>query len=56
VSTRLGHARTAITADIYQHVTDRLDQQAAVTVAASILGRSLSDAVSDDRSEPQNNA
>lgn len=54
VSTRLGHARTAITADIYQHVTDRLDQEAADTVAASILGRSLSDVVTTEAEEAQN--
>jgi integrase len=38
VSTRLGHASTAITADLYQHVSRRLDEQAANRTADYILG------------------
>jgi hypothetical protein len=38
VSTRLGHAKTSTTADLYQHVSKRLDQQAANRVASFILG------------------
>lgn len=38
VSERLGHATTAITADIYSHVVPALDRHAAETVAASIFG------------------
>ena len=37
VSTRLGHASIAITADIYQHVRPGLDRDAAETVAALIF-------------------
>jgi integrase len=37
VSTRLGHASIAITADIYQHVRPRLDRDAAEAVAALIF-------------------
>ena len=37
VSTRLGHASIAITADIYQHVRPRLDREAAEAVAALIF-------------------
>lgn len=39
VSERLGHATTAITADIYSHVLPAFDRQAAETVAASIFGQ-----------------
>lgn len=38
LSTRLGHANTTITRDLYQHVMPEMDQDAADTVAASILG------------------
>jgi integrase len=38
VSERLGHATTAITADIYSHVAPALDRHAAEAVAASIFG------------------
>lgn len=38
VSERLGHAGIAITLDRYSHVLPSLDEQAAATVAATILG------------------
>jgi integrase len=37
VSTRLGHARTAITQDTYQHVLDGLQEQAAERRAALLV-------------------
>jgi len=40
VSARLGHAQTAITSDLYQHVSKQLDQEAANRVAGYILGES----------------
>jgi len=39
VSARLGHAQTAITSDLYQHVSKQLDQEAANRVAGYILWR-----------------
>jgi len=38
VSARLGHASTAITTDIYQHVTPQMQEDAAATVAKLIWG------------------
>jgi integrase len=38
MSERLGHANIAITQDLYQHMLEEMDQSAAVTVAAVILG------------------
>lgn len=38
VSGRLGHSSVAITADLYQHVRQQVDQQAADRVAAVIFG------------------
>jgi hypothetical protein len=35
---RLGQSSVSITADIYQHVTEGMDRQAANTVAGLILG------------------
>jgi integrase len=40
MSERLGHATTAITSDLYQHVLPAMDAAAAVTVADLILGDS----------------
>ena len=40
VSARLGHASTAITTDIYQHVTPAMQSNAAETVARLIFGPS----------------
>jgi integrase len=37
VSQRLGHANTAITSDLYQHVLKAMDAEAATTVARLIL-------------------
>src|SRR5919202_1795913 len=37
VSQRLGHANTAITSDLYQHVLKAMDAEAANTVACLIL-------------------
>jgi integrase len=37
VSQRLGHANTAITSDLYQHVLKAMDAKAANTVARLIL-------------------
>ena len=37
VSERLGHANTAITSDLYQHVLKAMDAEAANTVARLIL-------------------
>jgi integrase len=38
MSERLGHANVAITQDLYQHVLKEMDESAAATVAAVILG------------------
>lgn len=38
VSERLGHATTAITADVYSHVTPTMGAEAAETVAGVIFG------------------
>jgi integrase len=38
LSERLGHSSIAITSDVYQHVLPEIDDQAAATVAAAILG------------------
>lgn len=38
MSERLGHANTAITSDLYQHVLPAMDAAAAATVAGLILG------------------
>ena len=38
LSERIGHANTAITRDLYQHVLPEMDRDAADTIAASILG------------------
>lgn len=38
VSQRLGHASIMITADLYQHVTPQLEEEAAAKVASLILG------------------
>lgn len=38
VSERLGHANIGITADIYQHVTEGMDRDAADRVAGAIFG------------------
>jgi integrase len=38
MSERLGHANTAITSDLYQHVLPAMDAEAAATVASLILG------------------
>ena len=38
MSERLGHANVAITQDLYQHVLKEMDESAAVSVAAVILG------------------
>jgi integrase len=38
MSERLGHANVAITQDLYQHVLKEMDESAALTVAAVILG------------------
>jgi integrase len=38
ISERLGHANTAITSDLYQHVLPAMDAEAAATVAGLILG------------------
>jgi integrase len=40
VSQRLGHASIVITADLYQHVTPQLEEDAAAKVANLILGNS----------------
>jgi len=40
MSERLGHATTAITSDLYQHVLPAMDAAAAAAVAARILGES----------------
>ncbi len=47
VSERLGHANVSITLDTYSHVLPELDETAASTVAALILGDAvnLDDAV-----------
>lgn len=37
VSQRLGHANISITADIYQHVTRGMDQDAADRIAGAIF-------------------
>jgi integrase len=39
VSERLGHATTAVTLDLYSHVTPTLDAEAAVLVASRIFDR-----------------
>jgi integrase len=41
VSERLGHRTTAITENIYQHVTPTMQVEAASKVAAMIFGESL---------------
>jgi integrase len=38
MSERLGHANVAITQDLYRHVLREMDESAAMTVAAAILG------------------
>jgi integrase len=38
MSERLGHANTAVTSDLYQHVLPAMDAAAAATVAGLILG------------------
>jgi integrase len=38
MSQRLGHANTAITSDLYQHVLPAMDAEAAAMAAARILG------------------
>jgi integrase len=38
MSERLGHATTAITSDLYQHVLPAMDAEAATAVAGLILG------------------
>jgi integrase len=38
MTARLGHATTAITENLYQHVLPAMDQDAAVQVAAIIDG------------------
>jgi integrase len=40
VSERLGHSGTAITQDLYQHVTPELEQDAAATAGAAVFGDS----------------
>jgi integrase len=40
VSERLGHSNIGITLDLYTHVIEGLDEQAASTVAALVLGGS----------------
>jgi integrase len=40
VSQRLGHASIMVTADLYQHVTPQLEEDAAAKVASLILGQS----------------
>ena len=40
VSERLGHANIGITLDLYTHVIEGMDEQAASTVAALVLGGS----------------
>jgi integrase len=40
MSERLGHATTAITSDLYQHVLPAMDAAAAAAIAARILGES----------------
>jgi integrase len=39
MSERLGHATTAITSDLYQHVLPTMDAAAADAVADAIRGR-----------------
>jgi integrase len=46
VSERLGHANTAITSDLYQHVLRAMDAEAANTVARLILDGEQRDSVS----------
>jgi integrase len=46
VSERLGHANTAITSDLYQHVLRAMDAEAANTVARLILEGEQQDSVS----------
>jgi integrase len=41
VSQRLGHASIMVTADLYQHVTPQLEEDAAAKVAALILGQAV---------------
>jgi integrase len=41
MSERLGHANVAIAQDLYQHVLKEMDESAAATVAAVILGNGL---------------
>jgi integrase len=38
MSERLGHATSSFTADVYQHVTPALEEQAALTVARLVFG------------------
>jgi hypothetical protein len=38
MSERLGHATSSFTADVYQHVTPALEEQAAATVARLVFG------------------
>ena len=46
VSQRLGHANTAITSDLYQHVLKAMDAEAANTVARLILAGEQQDSES----------
>jgi hypothetical protein len=46
VSERLGHANTAITSDLYQHVLKAMDAEAANTVARLILDSEQEDSAS----------
>jgi integrase len=39
VSERLGHATTAVTLDLYSHVTPTIDAEAATLVASRIFDR-----------------
>jgi integrase len=51
VSERLGHATVAITLDVYSHVTESMQQEAAATVAALLDAPGVADGLHDGHQE-----